>query len=237
MTSGLAPSNPAKVVVIEDERQIRRFLRASLASHGFQCVETETGQEGVRAVADHNPDIVLLDLGLPDMDGLEVVRLLREWSTVPILILTARGQERDKISGLDAGADDYLTKPFGVGELLARMRVALRNRARRSDQPVDAKFSSGELVIDLEKRQVLVRGEEIHLTPIEYRLLTTLVRHAGCVLTHRQLLKEAWGPHHVGDSHYLRVYMGHLRQKIESDPARPRLLITEPGVGYRLKME
>lgn len=222
-----------RCLIVEDEAPIRRFLRASLAAHGFQIVEVETGAEGLKKAATDQPDLIILDLGLPDVDGLDVIRQLREWSSTPILILSARGQESDKVAALDAGADDYLTKPFGVNELLARIRVALRHRARSGgvDEPV---FESQGVRVDLARRQVFVNDAEIRLTPIEYRLLTTLIRHAGKVLTHRQLLKEVWGPHSANETHYLRVYMGHLRHKLETDPARPVLLLTEPGVGYRL---
>ncbi len=223
-----------KVVVIEDERPIQRFLRASLMAHGYDVIEAGTGAEGLRQAADHQPDAVILDLGLPDMDGMEIIRLLREWSRVPIIVLSARGQENDKVSALDAGADDYLTKPFGVGELLARLRVGLRHAAPVPDEPV---FTTGNLRLDLASRRLFIQDKEVRLTPLEYRLLTTLVRHAGKVVTHRQLLKEVWGPDCVQETHYLRVYMGHLRHKIEADPARPRLLLTEPGVGYRLVVE
>jgi two-component system KDP operon response regulator KdpE len=225
---------PPKVVVIEDERPIQRFLRASLMAHGYDVIEAGTGAEGLRQAADHQPDAVILDLGLPDMDGMEIIRLIREWSRVPIIVLSARGQENDKVAALDAGADDYLTKPFGVGELLARLRVGLRHAAPVPDEPV---FTTGDLRLDMASRRLFIQDKEVRLTPLEYRLLTTLVRHAGKVVTHRQLLKEVWGPDCVQETHYLRVYMGHLRHKIEADPARPRLLLTEPGVGYRLVVE
>ena len=178
-------------------------------------------------------DIVILDLGLPDIDGLDVIRRLREWTVLPIVVLSARGQEQDKIAALDAGADDYVSKPFGVGELLARMRTALRHSTRQNDA-VETAFSLGDLHVDFPKRQVTVLGRQVHLTPIEYRLLTTLIRHAGKVLTHRQLLLDVWGPPYADQAHYLRVYMAQLRRKLEVDPARPRYLLTEPGVGYRL---
>jgi two-component system KDP operon response regulator KdpE len=225
--------DPVRCLIVEDEPPIRRFLRASLSAHGFHVIEVETGREGLTKAATEQPDLIILDLGLPDMDGLEVIRQLREWSSTPILILSARGQEGDKVAALDAGADDYLTKPFGVNELLARIRVALRHRSRPAagDEPV---FESQTLRVDLARRQVFVNGVETHLTPIEYRLLAALVRYAGKVITHRQLLKEVWGPHSTDETHYLRVYMGHLRHKLEADPARPTLLLTEPGVGYRL---
>jgi two-component system KDP operon response regulator KdpE len=226
----------ATVLVIEDELPIRRFLRAALTSNGYQIVEAANGQQGIRAATARPPDVVLLDLGLPDMDGLEVQRSLRGWSQVPIIVVSARGQEQDKIVALDEGADDYLTKPFNVGELLARIRVALRHK-QRAAQPDTPRFQTGELLVDLARRQVFVGAAEVHLTPIEYRLLTTLVQHAGKVLTHRHLLREVWGPHHAEETQYLRIYMGHLRRKLEADPTRPRYLLTEPGIGYRLLAE
>lgn len=225
------------ILVIEDEPQIRRFLRATLTSHGYKMVEAATAQEGLVQATSRLPDLVILDLGLPDMDGVEVARRLREWSTAPIVVLSVRDRENDKIAALDAGADDYLTKPFGVGELLARIRVALRHSAQISPEPGDPVFKTGDLQVDLARRQVLLNGAEIHLTPIEYKLLVVLIRHAEKVVTHQQLLKEVWGPACTTETHYLRVYMGQLRRKLEADPARPRYLITEPGVGYRLKVE
>jgi len=224
-------------LLIEDEPQLRRFLKATLTGHGYRYSEAETGEAGLTAAAERSPDLILLDLGLPDVDGLEVTRRLREWSTVPIIVLSARGQEVDKISALDNGADDYLTKPFGAGELLARMRVALRHATQRQSGDDEPTFESGELKVDMATRRVFVRGQEVRLTPIEYRLLTTLVKNAGKVITHRQLLKEVWGPPYMAHTHYLRVYMGQLRHKVEADPARPKLLVTEPGVGYRLKVD
>ena len=229
---------PALVVlVIEDEAPIRRFLRASLDSQGYRLVEAATAADGLREAGTRQPDVVLLDLGLPDLDGLEVIRRLREWTTVPIIVLSARGQERGKVAALDAGADDYLSKPFGVGELLARLRVAQRHAARWSRDLTDTVFRAGELTVDLGARAVRVRDREVRLSPIEFRLLATLVRHAGRVMTHRQLLQEVWGPGYTEQTEYLRVYMKHLRHKLEADPARPRLLLTEPGVGYRLHAE
>ncbi|HSB70557.1 MAG TPA: response regulator [Candidatus Methylomirabilis sp.] len=225
------------VVIIEDEPQIRRFLRASLATQGFRLVEAVTGEAGLLQAATRQPDIIVLDLGLPDMDGLDVIRRLREWTAVPIIVLSARGQERDKIGALDAGADDYVSKPFGVGELLARMRVALRHTASGAKDAGEPVFSVGELTVDLSHRRVEVAGRQIHLTPIEYRLLTTLIRHAGKVMTHNQLLTEVWGPNQADQAHYLRVYAAQLRRKLEADPAQPRYLLTEPGVGYRLAEE
>lgn len=225
------------VLVIEDEAPIRRFLKVSLTDHEYIFREALSGREGLSKVVAERPDIVILDLGLPDMDGLEVVRQLREWTTVPIIILSARGQEKDKVEALDAGADDYLTKPFGVAELLARIRVALRNVARLATDHVESVFSFGEVHVDLAKRRVFVREEEIHLTRIEYKLLITLIKHAGKVVTHNHLLKEVWGQSYEKESNYLRVYMSHLRRKLESDPAQPKYLITEVGVGFRLQAE
>jgi two-component system, OmpR family, KDP operon response regulator KdpE len=224
------------VLVVEDEPQVLRFLRASLGTHGYRLVEATTGQQALVEAATRVPDLVLLDLGLPDVDGVDVARRLREWSAVPIIVLSARGQENDKIRALDAGADDYLTKPFGVGELLARMRVALR-RASLVAADGEAALETGELRVDLAARRVFVRGEEVRLTRTEFNLLATLARHAGKVLTHRQLLQEVWGPGSAGESHYLRVYMGQLRHKLEKDAARPRYLLTETGVGYRLAVD
>ena len=232
----MADNHPT-VLVIEDEAQIRRFLRATLTANGYQLLEATTAQEGLVQAATRQPDIVILDLGLPDLDGIEVTRRLREWTTMPIIVLSARGQEADKVTALDAGADDYLTKPFSVGELLARLRVALRHAAHTSQEPGEPIFTVGDLRVDLARRQVYIAEQQVHLTPIEYKLLTTLVRYAGRVVTHRQLLQEGWGPGHTEASHYLRVYMGQLRHKLEADPARPRYLVTEPGVGYRLKTD
>lgn len=223
------------VLVIEDEAPIRRFLKVSLTDHGFQFREALSGKEGISKVASEKPDLIILDLGLPDMDGLEVVRELREWCASPIIILSARGQEQDKVDALDAGADDYLTKPFGVAELLARLRVALRNASRASTANVESEFVFGPVRVDLARRQVFRDGEEVHLTRIEYKLLTTLIRYAGKVVTHNQLLREIWGQGYSDESHYLRVYMTHLRRKLEADSAHPQYLITEAGVGYRLK--
>ena len=227
----------ALVLVIEDDPQIRRFLRATLTDSGYQYLEVASGQDGLRQVGLHHPDLIILDLSLPDIDGLEVTRRLREWSTTPIIVLSARNQERDKVDALDAGADDYLTKPFGTSELLARMRVATRHAiqaAQGDDNPV---FTVGELRVDLAHRQVFIDEQEIHLTPIEYKLLLVLVQHVGKVVTRKQLLHDVWGPSYVEEMHYLRVYMGQLRRKLETNPTRPRYLMTEPGVGYRLKAE
>jgi two-component system, OmpR family, KDP operon response regulator KdpE len=227
----------AVVVVIEDEPQIRKFLRATLEGQGYRLFEATTGADGVIEVGSRQPDVVIIDLGLPDMDGLDVIRRVREWTDVPIIVLSARGQERDKVTALDAGADDYVSKPFGASELLARIRVALRHTAGASHESDEAVFKVRELRVDLLRRQVFMNETEIHLTPIEYKLLTTLVRHAGKVVTHQHLLREVWGPSHTDQAHYARVYMAHLRHKLEAEPARPRYLLTEPGVGYRLAAE
>jgi two-component system KDP operon response regulator KdpE len=224
--------SPLRVLVVDDEHPVRRFLRTSLTAHGYAVFEAEDGQAALRAVVAERPDVVILDLGLPDLDGIEVTRRLREWTHVPILILSVREGESDKIAALDAGADDYLTKPFGTGELLARLRSALRRMIVAAGEPV---FSAGELAVDLSRRVVSVAGREIQLTPTEYDLLRILVTHAGKVLTHRQLLRDVWGPGYDGELHLLRVNVSNLRRKIESDPARPRYLLTEPGVGYRLR--
>lgn len=225
------------VLVIEDEPEIRRFLRATLGAQGYRIVETASGTEGVHLAASHVPDLVLLDLGLPDIDGLDVVRRIREWSRMPIVVLSARGMERDKVSALDLGADDYVTKPFSVQELAARIRVALRHAARSNLAGEPPVVVVGKLRIDLGRREVSVGGGRVHLTPIEYRLLAALARHAGKVCTHRQLLAEVWGTESADQSHYLRIYMRQLRAKLEESPARPRYLVTELGVGYRLADE
>jgi two-component system KDP operon response regulator KdpE len=225
------------ILVIEDEAQIRRFICASLQGHGYRVIEAITGTEGLAHAATDQPALILLDLGLPDIDGLEVTQRVREWSELPIIVLSARGQENDKIAALDAGADDYLTKPFGVGELLARMRVALRHAERTVQGQSDPVFAVGDLRVDLARRQVVVGGTEVHLTPIEYKMLATLIQHAGKVVTHNQLLNAVWGAAYATETPYLRVYMGQLRHKLEADPARPHYLITEPGVGYRLRAE
>jgi len=224
-------------MIIEDDAQMRKFLRASLASHGYRLVEAATGAEGLNQAAAYNPDLILLDLGLPDIDGLEVTKRLREWASAPIIVISARGQEDDKINALDSGADDYLTKPFGTGELLARIRVALRHGSRAGQDRIEPVRTVGEIRVDLDKRTVHLAGNEVHLTPIEYKLLATLLKNAGRVLTHRHLLKEVWGPGHANDTQYLRVYMVQLRHKLEADAARPRYFVTEPGVGYRLKVD
>jgi two-component system KDP operon response regulator KdpE len=221
-----------RVLVVDDERSIRRFLKASLGSQ-FVIFEATTGEEALAAVAADRPDVVILDLGLPDLDGVEVTRRLREWSQVPIIVISVREQEQDKIAALDAGADDYLTKPFGVGELMARLRSALRRSAQAETDPV---FKTGDLVVDLNQREVLVSGKPVSLTPTEYDLLRTFIKHAGKVLTHDQLLRAVWGTAYESETHMLQVNISNLRRKIEPDPLRPAYLITEPGVGYRLKV-
>ncbi len=214
---------------------MRRFLLATLRANDYQVVEAVTAREGLAQAAGRNPALILLDLGLPDLDGLDVTREIRKSARTPIIVISARGQEHDKVAALDLGADDYLTKPFGVPELLARVRVALRHAGAGDGAAAEALFESGELRVDLARREVFRGGEEAHLTPTEYKLLVTLIRHAGRVVTHRQLLREVWGANYVDQTHYLRVYMAQLRHKLERDPARPRLLTTEPGVGYRLR--
>lgn len=230
-------ADPLRIVAIDDEIQILRFLRSSFSREEAEVLEAQDGESGMRLVAKSNPDVVLLDLGLPDMDGLEVARRLREWTQVPIIVLSARGQEHDKVQALDAGADDYLTKPFGIGELQARIRVMMRHVGQKKRDTPDALFESGSLRVDFLIRTVAVDGVAVHLTPIEFKLLSMLVRHAGLVLTHRQLLEEVWGPAYIDEMHYLRVYMGQLRQKLEREPARPRHITTEPGIGYRLRID
>jgi two-component system KDP operon response regulator KdpE len=222
----------ARVLVVDDEPAIRFFLRASLSAHGYTVFEAESGQEVPSSVLASRPDLILLDLGLPDVDGVDVTRLLREWTSIPIIVISVRGQEADKIAALDAGADDYVTKPFGIGELLARMRVALRRAAWPQTGPV---FGTGDLTVDTVRREVRVGGQLVQLTPTEYDLLRVLVRNAGKVLTHRQLLREGWGRGYEQES--LRVNISNLRRKIETDPARPRYIRTEPGVGYRLQLD
>ena len=226
----------ARILVVDDEQPIRKFLRTSLTAHEHEVIEAANATDGIALAAERKPDLILLDLGLPDMDGLTVTRRLREWSNTPIVVLSARQQETDKIDALDAGADDYLTKPFGVGELLARIRVALRHTLPTGNGNGEVVFTTGDLRVDIEKRQVFVGAEDVHLTPTEYKLMLLLVQHAGKVVTQQQLLKAVWGPAYLDESQYLRVYMGQLRRKLESDPARPKYLITEPGVGYRLKV-
>jgi two-component system, OmpR family, KDP operon response regulator KdpE len=225
------------ILVIEDEPQMQRFLRIVLQGQGYGFIEAQTGQEGLVQAATRSPDIILLDLGLPDIDGLEVTRRLREWSDIPIIVISAREQEQDKIKALDAGADDYLTKPFGAGELLARIRVAIRHKVMRQSAVGEPVFVLDNLRVDMSQRQVFLNEQEVHLTPIEYKLLTVLIQNAGKVVTHSQLLKEVWGPSYSKETQYLRVYMTQLRHKLESDPARPHFLINEPGIGYRLKID
>jgi two-component system KDP operon response regulator KdpE len=230
-------ANPAIVLVIEDEAPIRRFLKLTLSEHGFTFKEALSAQEGLQKIAFDKPDLVILDLGLPDMDGLEVTKQIREWSPVPIIVLSARGDDKDKVAALDAGADDYLTKPFSVAELLARLRVAMRHAVNVPAEKGQSVVNIGRAKIDLVKRQVFVDGAETHLTPIEYKLLVVLIQHAGKVVTHNQLLREVWGQGYADESHYVRVYMAQLRRKLEADSAHPQHILTEPGVGYRLKVE
>ncbi|NOU87865.1 response regulator [Paenibacillus sp. LMG 31460] len=221
----------AKILIIDDEPQIRKLLRVTLTAHGFEAAEASTGQEGMLQATMVRPDLIVLDLGLPDMTGMEVLAHIREWSQVPIIILTAQDQEQDKVAALDRGADDYVTKPFGMGEFMARMRVALRHIAKTQDEPV---LRLGHLVIDLSQRSVELNDEKLKLTPTEYDLLKVLALNAGRVMTHKQLLKQVWGgQQYESDSQYLRVYVGHLRKKIEVDPTRPKYILTEPGIGYR----
>ena len=223
------------LLLVEDEPQMCKLLRASLSSRGYQLLEATTGAEGLGAASAKNPDLILLDLGLPDMDGLEVTRRLRRWATAPIIVLSARGREADKILALDAGANDYLTKPFGVGELEARIRVALKHSLPKRFGSAEPVLTVGELQLDLDRHSVFVAGREVHLTPTEFKLFATLMKHAGKVLTHRQLLEQVWGAPHTTNTQYLRVYMVQLRHKLEVDPARPRYLLTVPAIGYRLK--
>ena len=230
-------AHEATIVLIEDESEIRRFLHTTLPGHGFRIYEATTGQEGLIEAKTRNPDLILLDLGLPDMDGIDVIRQVRDWTPTPIIVLSAREQEQQKVTALDLGADDYVTKPFGINELLARIRTALRHASRTDGTEADSSFAFGDVRVELGRRQVFLADKEIHLTPIEYKLLTTLVRYAGKVVTHRQLLKEVWGPLHVEEGHYLRVYMRQLRNKLETSPANPKYLVTELGVGYRLRTE
>lgn len=227
-------SIPPAVLLVEDDREIRHWLRVVLEAEGYRLFLEETGEQGLAEAAARQPDLVLLDLGLPDVDGVEVIRRIRGWSTVPIIVISARGQEQDKVNALDAGADDYVSKPFGTSELLARMRVALRHTSALRDGAESAVYETGKLRVDLAARLVHLDGKEVHLTPNEYKLLAALVRHAGKVLTHRHLLKEVWGPNFVEHTNYLRVHMSQLRRKIEAEPARPRYILTESGVGYRL---
>lgn len=232
----MSSSNIPVIVVIEDDPAIRLFLRKGLGAHGFKVFEADNGKQGIIEAGIRKPDLIILDLGLPDMDGVEVIKTIRAWSVMPIIILSARSGEQHKIDALDAGADDYLTKPFGLGELLARIRVALRHSINSPEQGENGVFFNDELKVDLLKRQVFVGNREIHLTPIQYRLLSVLIKNAGKVLTHQHLLKEVWGPSYKDNSHYLRIYMSQLRQKLETDPTQPKYLLTESGVGYRLKV-
>ena len=220
------------ILVVEDEPQMRRLLQGALGADGYRVVESASGRRGAIDAGTHKPDLAIVDLGLPDIDGVEVIRRIREWSPMPIIVLSARVQERSKVEALDAGADDYVTKPFGMGELLARLRVALRNAARTQAGARNLKLE--KVVLDLENRRTTRNGDEVHLTPIEYRLLACLAKHLGMVVTQRQLLREVWGPSHDADTHYLRIYMKQLRDKLEEDPVRPKHLITETGIGYRL---
>lgn len=223
------------MLVVEDEPQMRRFLRASMSAHGYRVAEAATVAEAITVATSQSPDVILLDLGLPDGDGMELAQRIREWSRVPIIVISARGREDDKVAALDAGADDYLTKPFSVNELLARVRVALRHARSAAAVHEESVLEFGGLRIDLGRREVRVDDREVHLTPIEYKLLVLLASNAGRVLTHRQIIREVWGAAYAGQTHYVRVHMAELRKKIEENPARPRLLLTEPGVGYRLR--
>src|SRR5579884_680422 len=226
-----------EILIVEDDSQIRKFLRATFSAEQYRFHEALTAAEGIAQAAARQPDLIVLDLGLPDRDGLEVIREIRQWTQTPIIVLSARGQEKDKIEALDSGADDFVSKPFAVGELLARVRAALRRAASIRDSGTASVFRAGRFQVDLDKRVVTVDGGEIHLTPIEYKLLQMLIRHAGKVVTQRQLLMEVWGPQHIEEAQYLRVYMAQLRRKLEPDPAQPKNLLTEPGVGYRLVSE
>jgi len=229
-------TNAPVIIVIEDDPPIRRFLRTGLSTQGFTVFEADTGKQGIIEAEVRKPDLVILDLGLPDMEGVEVIKAIRTWSAIPIIILSARSSEQHKIDALDAGADDYLTKPFGFGELLARIRVALRHAIRPMEHIQADIFVTANLKVDLHNRVVTLDDEEVHLTPIQYRLLVVLVKQAGRVLTHQQILKEVWGPSYQENAHYLRIYMSQLRQKLEADPTQPKFLLTESGVGYRLKI-
>jgi two-component system KDP operon response regulator KdpE len=224
------------IVVIEDDPAIRLFLRTGLIAYGFKVFEAGSGRQGIVEAGVRKPDLIILDLGLPDMDGVDVIKTIRKWSALPIIILSARSSEQHKIDALDAGADDYLTKPFGLGELLARIRVAMRHSVSCPAQDQSGVFTTGALKVDLLKRQVFIGEAEVHLTPIQYRLLSLLIKNAGRVLTHQYILKEVWGPSHRDNSHYLRIYMSQLRQKLETEPTQPQYLLTESGVGYRLKV-
>ena len=231
MTTSEGAALKPNALIIDDEMQIRRLLRVCLEANGYRTSEAASGQEGISQTAQHPPDVVILDLGLPDMDGVAVLKRLREWTQVPVIVLSVRDREDDKIAALDNGADDYVTKPFSTGELLARLRVAQRHTQPASGTAV---FHTGDLEVDLTARIVKLGGKEVKLTATEYALLRLLVQHAGKVLTHHQILREVWGPNYLEQTHYLRVYMAHLREKLEAEPSKPMLLITEPGVGYRL---
>ncbi len=223
------------VLLVEDEVQMRRFLRAALGSHGFRLVEAATAREAMQLATSHNPSLILLDLGLPDGDGIDLTRELREWCKAPIIVISARGAEQDKVTALDVGADDYLTKPFGTNELIARMRVSLRHAAQAGGTSAPSTLQVGELFVDFARHEVRVGDRDVKLTPTEFRLLALLARNAGKVLTHRQILTEIWGPAYASQSHYVRVHMAELRRKVEREPARPQMLLTEAGVGYRLR--
>jgi two-component system KDP operon response regulator KdpE len=225
----------ASVLIVEDDQGIRRFLRAALETEGYRVIESTTGRRGKLDAGTQKPDLAIVDLGLPDIDGLEVIAAIRTWSRMPIIVLSARQPERDKIAALDAGADDYVTKPFGIGELLARLRVALRHGARTGEGEVQLQL--GPVTIDLVSRRALRDGNEVHLTPIEFRVVTALAAHLGLVVTHKQLLTEVWGPAYANNTHYLRIYLKQIRDKLEVDPMRPRHFLTEAGVGYRLVIE
>ncbi len=229
------PHSDHLILIIDDEQPIRRFLRAALTAEGYRVLEAATGEDGLRFAVQQPPDLVILDLGLPGLDGQEVLRQLREWLSAPVIVLSARDQEPQKVAALDGGADDYVTKPFGIGELLARLRTALRHAHRGTAE--SSVVAIGDLRADLAARIVTRSGREVHLTPLEYKLLVTLLKHAGKVLTHRFLLREVWGPQDTQETHYLRVFVASLRRKLEDDPAQPRYLLTEPGVGYRLAAE
>lgn len=226
--------NSPLILLIEDDEQTRRFLKSSLSHKGWRIIASDCGKTGLSMMTEHNPDLVILDLGLPDMDGISVTKRLRQLSAIPVLILSARSQEQNKIMALDAGADDYLTKPFGTGELHARLQALLRRINRTL--PSNEIFETGQLKVDLAQRKVFIANNEVRITPIEFRLLGMLIRQAGLVVTHRQMLQEVWGAEHINDQHYLRIYMGQLRHKLEANPARPRYLLTEVGVGYRLAL-
>lgn len=225
---------PINILIVEDEKEIRRFVRSALENEGWRVFDADTLQRGLIEAGTRKPDLIILDLGLPDGDGLDFIRDLRQWSSIPVIVLSARAEESDKVLALDAGADDYLSKPFGVAELLARVRVSLRRYAQQNQESPLIQFS--DIEVDLINRRLTRAGEDLHLTPIEFRLLTELIANAGKVLTQRQLLSTVWGPNYVEHSHYLRIYMGHLRQKLEAEPARPKHLLTETGVGYRFML-